>query len=144
VVDANGDWLPELEVFMDGSQSMQKVNGVVKPAWMRSYREGWETMSTNYREYIAKLQKGENVSFRPRGNSMTPKLKSGQLVTIAPVKPEEVGKGDVVLCKVSGHHFVHLVTAVQGKRFQISNNHGHVNGWVGPSCIYGRLIRVED
>jgi hypothetical protein len=101
-------------------------------------------MATNYQDYIAKLEEGNDVSFRPRGNSMTPKIKSGQLVTISPVKLDEIEKGDVVLCKVRGRYYVHLVSAVQGQRFQISNNHGHVNGWVGPGCVYGRLIRVED
>ena len=101
-------------------------------------------MANGYREYVARLQEGENVSFRPRGNSMTPKLKSGQLVTITPVTPEQVERGDIVLCKVKGNYYVHLVTAVQGERFQISNNHGHVNGWVGPTCVYGCVIRIED
>jgi len=100
-------------------------------------------MGTNYHEYIKKLKAGETVSFRPRGSSMTPKIESGQLVTVAPVKPEDVQKGDIVLCKVNGHHYVHLVTAAQGKRFQISNNHGHVNGWVGANGIFGKVIKVE-
>ncbi len=100
-------------------------------------------MATNYNEYVKKLKEGQTVQFRPRGNSMKPKIESGQLVTVAPVTPEEVEKGDIVLCKVNGHHYVHLVTAVQGKRFQISNNHGHVNGWVGHNGIFGKVVKVE-
>ena len=34
--------------------------------------------------YIQKLQEGERVSFRPRGNSMSGKIESGQLVTLEP------------------------------------------------------------
>jgi hypothetical protein len=37
--------------------------------------------------HIARLQKGETVSFRPRGNSMKGKIDSGQLCTVAPVDP---------------------------------------------------------
>lgn len=100
-------------------------------------------MGTNYKEYIEKLGKGETVSFRPRGSSMKPKIESGQLVTVSPVKPEEVEKGDIVLCKVKGRFFVHLVSAVQGQRFQISNNHNHVNGWVGSNGIFGKVTKIE-
>jgi hypothetical protein len=48
-----------------------------------------------------------------------------------------------VLCKVNGRQYLHLVKAVQGGRFQIGNNRGHVNGWVSASCIYGRCVRVQ-
>lgn len=91
---------------------------------------------------VEKLQKGETVSFRPTGNSMTPKINSGELVTVSP-DISDIKKGDIVLCKCSGRYFCHLVSAVQGERYQISNNHGHVNGWVGKNCVFGKVIRVE-
>ena len=94
--------------------------------------------------YIAKLAEGETVSFRPRGHSMSPKIKSGQLCTVEPVDPATLAVGEIVLCKVSGSEYLHLVKAVQDGRFQIGNNRGHVNGWIGPNSIYGRLVRVED
>ena len=97
----------------------------------------------NYHDHVKNLKEGKTVQFRPKGSSMTPRIESGQLVTVSPVDPESVEKGDVVLCKVNGHFYVHLVTAVQGKRVQISNNHGHVNGWVGHNGIYGRVTKVE-
>ena len=34
--------------------------------------------------YIQKLQEGERVNSRPRGNSMSGKIESGQLVTLEP------------------------------------------------------------
>jgi hypothetical protein len=99
---------------------------------------GWATHS------IAKLQKGETVSFRPRGHSMSGKIESGQLCTVAPVDPATVKVGDIVLCKVRGREYLHLVKAVQGSRFQIGNNRGHINGWVTAGSIFGRCIKVED
>ena len=33
---------------------------------------------------VEKLQKGEAVSFRPKGNSMQGKIESGNLVTVIP------------------------------------------------------------
>jgi hypothetical protein len=94
--------------------------------------------------HIEKLRGGETVSFRPRGHSMSGMIESGQVCTVAPVDPAEVRVGDVVLCKVSGREYLHLVKAIQGSRFQIGNNRGRVNGWVSAGAIYGRLVRVES
>lgn len=95
------------------------------------------------RHFADKLIAGETVQCRPRGSSMLPKIKSGQLVTISP-DTSSVEKHDIVFCKVNGKYYVHLVTAVQGERYQISNNHGHVNGWIGKNALYGKVINVED
>lgn len=92
--------------------------------------------------HIEKLRRGETVSFRPHGNSMQPKIESGQLCTVAPVDPAVVTSGDIVLCKVNGSEYLHLVRAVRGQQFQIGNNKGHVNGWVGPNSIFGKLVSV--
>lgn len=98
---------------------------------------GWAT------GHIARLKLGETVAFRPRGNSMSPRIESGQLCTVEPALPENLRPGDIVLCRVHGTEYLHFVKAVQGGRFQIGNNRGHINGWVGPNAIFGRLLRVE-
>ena len=90
--------------------------------------------------HIEKLRKGETVSFRPTGQSMTPRIESGNLVIVSP-DVADLRKGDIVLCKCKGRHFCHLISAIQGERFQISNNHGHINGWVGRSCIFGKVVQ---
>lgn len=73
---------------------------------------------------------------------MSPLIKSGQLCTVEPVDPATLEAGDIVLCKVRGAEYLHLVKAIQGGRFQIGNNRGHINGWVGASAIFGKLISV--
>lgn len=93
--------------------------------------------------HIEKLRAGETVKFRPHGNSMQPRIESGQLVTLEPIGKTEIKVGDVVLCSVRGRQFLHLVTAIKDGRYQISNNKNHVNGWTGPSQVYGRLVLVE-
>lgn len=100
---------------------------------------GWATT------YIEKLRNGEVVSFRPKGHSMMPKIKSGQLCTVAPVDTP-LEKGDIVLCKVNGREYLHLIKACasNGESYQIGNAHGHVNGWTGKALIYGRLVSVSD
>lgn len=93
-------------------------------------------------QILERLAAGQPVSWRPKGNSMTPRIKSGQLVTVEPIADKATLKvGDVVLCKVKGSHYLHLISAIQGDRFQISNNHGRVNGWTHQ--IFGKLVRVE-
>lgn len=93
--------------------------------------------------YIAKLQNGETVQFRPRGESMRGRVKNGALCTVEPISGE-ILVDDVVLCRVKGAQYLHLVKAKKGsERFLIGNNIGGTNGWIGPSAIYGKLIRVD-
>jgi hypothetical protein len=53
------------------------------------------------------------VQFRPRGGSMRGKIESGQLCTVVPAL-DELRVGDVVLCKVNGRQYLHLIKAIQG------------------------------
>lgn len=95
--------------------------------------------------WIARLRAGETVSFREGGNSMTPRIKSRQKCTYVPVQSiEDIEVGDAVFCKVGSNHFTHLVTAIRGDQVQISNNHGHVNGWTNISNVFGKVIKIEN
>ncbi len=100
---------------------------------------GWAT------SYIAKLKLGETVSFRPRGHLMKGKIESGQLCKVAQIADySKLEKDDIVLCKVNGNEYLHLIKAIQGKRFQIGNNRERINGWIGTNAIFGKCIKVED
>lgn len=99
---------------------------------------------------VTKLQEGQTVKFRPHGNSMTPRICSGQLVTVDPVSPDmieagDITTGDVVYSRVRGVLRLHLITAIDTakKRVQISNNHGHTNGWTSYDRVYGVLTKIE-
>lgn|SRR6266568_7153270 len=99
---------------------------------------------------VTKLQAGQTVTFRPHGNSMTPRIRSGQRVTVEPIQPSliktgDMGEGDVVLARVRGVLRLHLITAVDDAKFrvQISNAHGHINGWCGYDKVYGICVAVE-
>lgn len=92
----------------------------------------------NYEDWRTRLNAGETITRKVHGNSMTPRIQSGQEVTISPVPkatPEHIKEGDVVFCKVRGNYYVHLVKKIRrGDRpgdwlFLIGNNHGHTNGW---------------
>ena len=90
------------------------------------------------------LMSGETCIVVGYGNSMTPKLKSGEAVIMEPVKEDTIlKKNDIVLCKVNGRYYCHLISAIKGNLYQISNNHKHVNGWVSKSNIFGRMIAKQ-
>ncbi len=98
---------------------------------------GWAT------EHVKMLKTGETVTFSPRGKSMEPLVKDGQQVTVEPVSyGSGVNKGDVVLCKVRGYEYLHLVIGYDKKqhRFQIGNNKGRINGWIEAEQIFGKMV----
>jgi hypothetical protein len=76
---------------------------------------------------------------------MTGRISSGQQVTVEPVDAESVlRKRDIVLCKVNGSQYLHLITAIKGEQVQISNNHGKVNGWTHRRHVFGKCIDIEN
>jgi hypothetical protein len=54
--------------------------------------------------------------------------------------------GDIVLARVAGSIYRHLVSAVDAGtgRVQISNNRGRVNGWTNHAKIYGICTAVDE
>ena len=89
------------------------------------------------------MENKENIIIIGFGQSMTPILKSGQPCIIEPITEEtNLSKNDIVFCKVNGHYYLHKITAIKNKNsYQISNNHGHVNGWISIKNIYGKMIK---
>ena len=96
-----------------------------------------------FAQLAERLRAGETVECRPTGDSMTPIIKSRQLVTISPVDAATLRKGDVVLAKVGGRYLLHKVSALRGDRVQIANNHGYVNGWTSRAQVYGIVPAVD-
>ena len=96
--------------------------------------------------YIENLNNGKNVTFRPRGNSMQGKIESGQLCTVTPITEHNIlSVGDIVLCKVKGNEFLHIIKAIRStSQYLIGNNKGGTNGWISKTAIYGKLISVEN
>jgi hypothetical protein len=76
---------------------------------------------------------------------MVPLVRSRQLVTVAPVDPRKIEIGDIVLARVAGTVYLHLVSAVERAkgRVQISNDRGRINGWTTYSRVYGICVAVD-
>jgi SOS-response transcriptional repressor LexA len=93
----------------------------------------------------ARVAAGNTVEFRPRGNSMIPLVRSGDLVTVTPVVAARLETGDIVLARVAGTTYLHLISAVdhERRRVQISNNRGRVNGWTTHARVYGICVAVD-
>ncbi|MFD5144824.1 S26 family signal peptidase [Streptomyces sp. NPDC058401] len=92
-----------------------------------------------------RVRAGATVEFRPTGTSMVPLVHSRQRVRVAPADPALLEPGDIVLARVSGTMYLHLVTAVDTprRRVQISNNRGHINGWTSHDRVYGICLAVD-
>ena len=93
----------------------------------------------------ARVADGATVEFRPTGSSMVPLIRSRQRVLVAPVDASRLAVGDIVLARVSGTVYLHLVSAVEParRRVQISNNRGRVNGWTGYDRVFGICLEVD-
>lgn len=92
---------------------------------------------------IESLKNGETVTITSRGNSMKGKVNSGDKVTLKPVGDRELKKGDIVLARVSGKVYLHLIKGLGKKKFLIGNNNGHLNGWTSRKSIFGIAVEIS-
>jgi len=95
---------------------------------------------------IEQLRMGLEARFRPRGNSMEPRIRSGQLCVVQPItSPYALNPGDIVLCVVRGSQYLHQVLAIDPgrRRALIGNMRGRQNGWTPFEKVYGRLTEVH-
>ena len=92
---------------------------------------------------ISDLRSGRTTQVRPHGQSMRGLVESGSLVTLRPCDASSLKVGDIVLVRVKGNVYLHLVKAREGERLLIGNNRGGLNGWVGPQAVYGLATEVQ-
>ena len=93
------------------------------------------------------LAKGAVFQFRATGWSMTPFIKDGDVITIAPLTKERLSPGKVVayIQPATGHLVVHRVIGRRGASFLIQgdNTFSRADELVCPQDILGCLIRIE-
>lgn len=83
------------------------------------------------------------LGYKEGGNSMVPLIYSKQPVDVWPVDCDKIAPGDIVIARVHGTIYNHLVSAVEQNRVQISNNRGHVNGWTHRKKVYGIVTHID-
>ena len=86
---------------------------------------------------IEGLRQAQVVTLCPRGHSMAGRINHGAQVTVKPIGDWELQVGDVVLVRIHGREYLHLIKAIQGGRFLIGNNGGGINGWAGRLSVAG-------
>lgn len=123
--------------------NMENINLKFSPGGIPYTYAGREDVQTAQR-----LQDGETCKVTGVGNSMTPILKSHQPVICTPVtESTELSKRDIVMCKVNGHFYLHLIWSIRAagttsEMFLIGNNHKHPNGWINRKNIFGKVIEI--
>ena len=87
------------------------------------------------------------MQFRGGGNSLAPRIRSGECCKYQPVSThEDVKEKDIVFCQIKGRYWGHMVkkkTFVGGEKeyeYTISNIHGWENGTIGLEHVYGKAI----
>ena len=94
-----------------------------------------------YERLIKELEENKTGKMKCFGNSMTPILHNGGLMTFR--KQDKYEIGDMVFCRVKGRYIdCHKITQKSDEKgYLIANNKGWQNGWT--RTIYGRAIKEE-
>lgn len=95
------------------------------------------------------LSQGYSVRFRPGGHSMRPTIRDGEAVTVKPVEPAEVRRGDIILYRTARGVIAHRVVLIEGR--ETGARVFHLRGDAASTCdapvqaeqILGRVISVE-
>ncbi len=78
---------------------------------------------------------------------MRGRISDGDAVTLEPCLAQNLLVGDIVLCRIEGRRFshlvLHLIVGREAKRFLIGNNFGRVDGWISSQDIFGKVTKVE-
>ena len=119
-----------------------------KPAIWIKKGEDIAISSADLQELMkAVLSRGATFHFRAKGWSMTPFIKDGDAITIAPPSKEKLATGKVVAFTqpTSGQLTVHRVIGRHGSDFLIQGDNaiGQPDGLVHPQDILGCVTRVE-
>lgn len=97
------------------------------------------------------LGQGYPVRFHPRGESMHPTIKDGETLTVEPVKPVDVKRGDIILYKsgvrggVTAHRVVRVNRSISDiKSFLLRGDASETcDSPVAPEQVLGKVVSVE-
>ena len=78
---------------------------------------------------------------------MSGRINDGDSVVHVPCCAQDLAVDDVVLARVRGRRYFHLVLhkiiAREADQFLIGNEQGRLDGWVTATQIFGKVTKVE-
>jgi hypothetical protein len=75
---------------------------------------------------------------------MQGRVDDGADVTLEPVVPGDLKVGDVVLARVKGEDYLHLIRAIDRGTYFVGDNIGGVGGWIDKDALHGVMVEAED
>jgi len=105
---------------------------------------------TLFPETIAELlSRGYRVRFKAEGKSMQPTIRDGESITVQPMEPSDVKRGDIILYRSGGAVIAHRVEEIawNGSRIAFFILRGDASSSpdqpVRPERVLGRVVSVE-
>ena len=95
------------------------------------------------------LVRGHEVRLRAPGWSMHPTIRDGEAITVVPVSPLKVRRGDIVFYRCNGNVFAHRVVLIEKQeedalRFTLRGDAlGSPDESVASHQILGKVVSVE-
>ena len=93
------------------------------------------------------LAEGRTFTVQPRGNSMGGIIADSNKVTLAPCDSAHIQLGDVVLARVQGKRYRHIVLhqihAIEAGRLLVGGSVGRLDGWISAEDVFGRVVEIE-
>lgn len=115
------------------------------PSERASYTEFLSGDPELTRRMRALLEGGVPVRFRTRGLSMSPFIKTGDVVTISPLEGKRPQLGDIALCSIQNQGLlIHRIIRSTSKRYTTKgDNCFTADGPIQRSDVLGLVTRVE-
>jgi signal peptidase I len=95
------------------------------------------------------LGRGHSARFRAKGTSMHPTIREGEVVTVAPVQPTAIRRGDIILYRsgqsVFAHRVVRITRQADGANMLLLRGDAAptYDEPVSESAVLGRVVAVE-
>src|SRR4051812_35966420 len=91
------------------------------------------------------LSLGHGVRFRTKGTSMRPAIRDGETITVEPVNPADVKRGEIIFCKTNDGVIAHRVVSIKRRASFILRGDAlqSCDEPVSAAQILGRVVSVE-
>lgn len=98
-----------------------------------------------FEQVEAVLATGHEVKFLLRGHSMRPLMHDGRdTLVIAPVRDEEMQRGEIVLFRYHERHILHRIIRRKGDQLVLAGDGNyHLKECCSTTDVVGRLVRIE-